>query len=153
MHNAFTYDPVTGKIYWKPGQRKAGKEAGCLNTDGYVVIGYKGKQIYGHHLAWFLMYGVWPKFIDHGNRVRHDNRKLNLNEVTKKVNHKNMKKFSNNTSGVVGVNLHKQTGKWRAFIKIDKVQKSLGLFNNFDDAVAARRKAEVQYGFHPNHGT
>lgn len=28
----------------------------------------------------------------------------------------------------------------------------LGSFRSFDDAVAARRAAEVEMGFHPNHG-
>lgn len=153
MHDAFTYDPVTGKIYWKPGQRKAGKEAGCLNADGYVVIGYKGKRIYGHHLAWFLVHDVWPNFIDHDNRVRNDNRISNLNPVPKQVNHKNMKRFSNNISGVTGVSRHNQTGKWRAVIKVNNKQIALGCFTEFSDAVQARQQAETRYGFHPNHGT
>lgn len=28
----------------------------------------------------------------------------------------------------------------------------LGYFNAFDDAVAARKAAEVEHNFHPNHG-
>jgi len=28
----------------------------------------------------------------------------------------------------------------------------LGRFDKFEDAVAARKAADIKYGFHPNHG-
>ena len=53
---------------------------------------------------------------------------------------------------VTGVFRHAQTGRWQAQIRIGGTSIHLGSFEAFDDAVAARRKAEEQYGFHKNHG-
>lgn len=49
---------------------------------------------------------------------------------------------SQNTSGVKGVSWYKKTGKWRAFIKIEKKYKHLGLFETIEEAAEARLKAE-----------
>jgi len=55
------------------------------------------------------------------------------------------KKSSRNRSGVVGVCWHKTSGKWQAYIDIDKRRKSLGLFPDINDAITARKRAE--YGW------
>uniref|UniRef100_A0AB39C382 HNH endonuclease n=1 Tax=Salmonella phage vB_SE126_1P TaxID=3236703 RepID=A0AB39C382_9VIRU len=41
---------------------------------------------------------------------------------------------------------------WVAKIKVDRRKIHLGQFDNFDEAVAARKDAEAAYGFHENHG-
>jgi hypothetical protein len=64
----------------------------------------------------------------------------------------NLSKSRRNSSGVTGVFKHTQTGRWQAQIRIEKRSMHLGSFESFDDAVAARRKAEEQHGFHKNHG-
>ena len=58
----------------------------------------------------------------------------------------------NNTSGVCGVSLDKRTGKWIAQIMVDYKYIYLGKFNGKNDAILARKKAEIKYDFHPNHG-
>lgn len=63
----------------------------------------------------------------------------------------------NNTSGYRGISYHKETGKWRAYINFRRKQYNLGLYENLDDAIAARREAEERiYGnflewYHKNH--
>ena len=42
--------------------------------------------------------------------------------------------------------------KWRAQIRVDGKRKHLGYFDTFDDAVAARKAAEIEHNYHPNHG-
>ena len=42
--------------------------------------------------------------------------------------------------------------KWVAEIKVNRIKKHLGQFDTFDAAVAARKAAEVEFGFHENHG-
>jgi hypothetical protein len=64
----------------------------------------------------------------------------------------NMTKKKNNKSGVTGVYLEKQTGKWRAYINIMGKSIKLGRFDSFEKAVTTRKKAELRYGFHFNHG-
>ncbi|EOA5908665.1 AP2 domain-containing protein, partial [Salmonella enterica subsp. enterica serovar Brandenburg] len=58
----------------------------------------------------------------------------------------------NNTSGALGVWREKRRNKWVAEIKVDRRKIHLGQFDNFDEAVAARKDAEVKYGLHENHG-
>lgn len=57
----------------------------------------------------------------------------------------NRRKFSNNTSGFPGVN--KKGTKWCARINIDGNGKKthLGYFDNLDDAIEARKQAEIKY--------
>lgn len=90
--------------------------------------------------------------IDHINGNTQDNRLINLREVSHSENVKNARRRNDNTSGVSGVHWEKRRNKWRAYIKVANRRKYLGYFENFTDAVAARRAAEKLYNFHPNHG-
>lgn len=47
-----------------------------------------------------------------------------------------------NTSGYKGVSLFKATGKWSAYMHIDKKRKHLGYYDTMEEAVKARKKAE-----------
>lgn len=69
-------------------------------------------------------------------------RKINLRKATTSENSRN-KDFSYlSPTGVVGVK--KENSKWLASIKINKDVLRLGLFENFDDAVKARKEAEIK---------
>ena len=134
------YDSETGFLFWKIGFGPVvpGKRAGTLNQSGYILIQVSGKKLSAHRLAWFLYYGKWPeKTIDHKNRVRTDNRIVNLRDVSQFENQQN----TENSSGVTGVYWHKQRQKWVAQIFNGK-KINLGRYKNFNDAVKARREAE-----------
>lgn len=49
-----------------------------------------------------------------------------------------------NKSGIVGVNYDKSRGKWQAGIRFKGHKYNLGRFDNFEDAVEARKKAEKE---------
>ena len=49
-----------------------------------------------------------------------------------------------NTSGVTGVDWLTRKRRWRASICFKGVRRSLGTFENFDDAVEARKRAEAE---------
>ena len=51
---------------------------------------------------------------------------------------------SNNTSGVTGVDWRKNKRRWRATICFKGTRRYLGSFVRFEDAVAAREKAEEE---------
>lgn len=74
-----------------------------------------------------------------------DNRKLNLRLATRSNNCMNSIIPKNNTSGVVGVRCHSRDNIWEAYIYINKKCTYLGRFNNFNDAVKARKEAEEKY--------
>lgn len=87
--------------------------------------------------------------IDHinGNKSRHDNRKSNLRIATRTENLRNQTYRNNSTSGFIGVSFRKDRNKWRAYINPDKdgKQLSLGMFEDYTDAVKARILAEQKY--------
>jgi hypothetical protein len=83
--------------------------------------------------------------VDHINHIEWDNRKENLRLCSHDENMFNRIKKSNNTSGVIGVNYEKDSNKWRARLWIKGKLMFSKRFNNFDDAVKARKDAEKKY--------
>ena len=83
--------------------------------------------------------------VDHINHVRADNRICNLRVVTNSQNQMNRDKPTNNTSGVKGVFWHKIRKKWQASLQIDKKLLHLGIYNDKQEAIHARREAEEKY--------
>jgi hypothetical protein len=165
LRQLLRYEPGTGKVYWlrRTGQgqpiaafnaKYAGREAfTSLRANGYLAGGIGSSKFLAHRIVWALHYGVWPQGeIDHINGNRADNRITNLRDVPHRANSQNMKRFANNSSGVTGVVWSKQRGSWIARIKVDYKLRHLGVFNDYNDAVNARREAEARFGFHANHG-
>lgn len=79
------------------------------------------------------------------NEHKIDNRKSNLEIVTKSKNSMNHVIAINNTSGYSGVNWLKQSNKWRARITVEGQEIHLGVFSDMQDAIKARKVAEVKY--------
>lgn len=149
------------KLIWKVSRARlarAGSAAGYVWTAPsgcqYLHVMIDGKKYKAHRLIWLLHYGAWPKqFIDHIDGNGLNNRVENLRDVSHTENQQNSRKSSANVSGVVGVIWHKQAQKWQAQIKAGGKRIHLGLFTDKAEAVAARKAAEVKYGYHPNHGS
>ena len=57
----------------------------------------------------------------------------------------NRRMQNNNTSGVRGVSMYKRTGQWKVRIKTNGVDIHLGYFTNKEDAIDARKEAELIY--------
>lgn len=85
--------------------------------------------------------------IKHLPRQEHkiDNRKSNLRFVTQQQNILNSCTQQNNTSGYTGVVYIKGTKKWQARIDINGTRKSLGCYYDINDAIEARKLAEIKY--------
>lgn len=72
-----------------------------------------------------------------------------------KINHRNRKMSSNNTSGFTGVKLDKRVGKWQARVCINGRQKSLGYYEKLEDAAEARKRFlsdHPELGYTDRHG-
>lgn len=122
-----------------------GNTLGKIDREGYVLIGMDRKRYRAHRLIWMLVYGedLGQLDPDHINRVKSDNRLLNLRKATRQQNSFNGPARANNTSGVKGVGLFKN--KWRARIKVDGRSIHLGLFTNKEDAALAVRAAALAH--------
>lgn len=149
------YNSDTGIFTWRKARQRITIDsiAGNIRKDGYIKIVINRKFYQAHRLAWLYMYGYMPpEQIDHINHIRTDNRICNLRAVSRQENGKNQSKPITNKSGHSGVCWHKKINKWNVQIGINKKQIYLGMFDNINDAIAARKQAEIYYGFHENHG-
>lgn len=151
LKELLNYDPETGLFVWRVTRRvKAGTIAGSEHpTDHYIAIKIDGVLYKAHRLAWFYSFGEWPpNDIDHINRVRTDNRLVNIRLATRGENCQNRKTRADNSSGITGIGWHKRDKKWHAYIGKGKKIKYLGYFDALEDAIAARKEAEKLYFTH-----
>lgn len=158
IDSLLSYNPATGEIWWKVarGKRvKAGDTAGCIDdSTGYRRIRIDGVRFLASRIAWLIHYGEDPggMEVDHVNHDRLDNRIANPRLVPHKGNLQNQSIPGNNTSGVLGASWRKQANKWVSRIRVNGKKLHLGLFTALDAAAQARKAADREYGFHPNHG-
>jgi hypothetical protein len=147
LHEVVEYNPNTGIFIWKKSIAKIikiGNIAGSKRKDGYLCFQIDKKMYLAHRLAWFYVYGYFPKLLDHINQIRHDNRIINLREATKSENGQNRPQQKNNTSGIKGVHWAKREKKWLSFINLNGKMKHLGYFIDINDAINARKTAEIK---------
>ncbi|NEU81481.1 AP2 domain-containing protein [Nostoc sp. UIC 10630] len=75
--------------------------------------------------------------IDHIDRCRYNNSRINLRSVSIQQNKWNYGKGKNNSTGYKGVSLRKTTGKYQAYIKKDGKRIHIGYFNDIVEAAKA----------------
>lgn len=157
---ALDYNQETGEFRWRtrppwhfPNQRIcnvlnsrcAGKPAGFVSSAGYVTIRLRhngGKLFQAHRLAWLLIHGEpIPAEIDHINGDPSDNRISNLRAADSVTNKANARRRSDNTTGVKGVSICRQTGMYRVVITHNGKHYRLPRFATLEEAMAARREA------------
>ena len=83
--------------------------------------------------------------VDHINRDIYDNRLCNLRICTRQENAMNCNVSRNNKTGVTGISWSKDKNKWRSHIYVNRKQKFLGYYSDFDSAVKSRLLAEHIY--------
>lgn len=111
-----------------------------LTDFGYIYGVYKNKkQVFIHQLITDFKYST----IDHINGNKLDNRKCNLRPATPSQNA--MNRHNTPKSGYIGVYQRKDNNKWAAKICINYKPIYLGSFDNIEDAIIARLKAEKKY--------
>jgi len=153
----YDYDAETGELLYRVncGTRgKRGSVVGTSRVDGYKQCSLEGTIYLLHTLVWVHQTGeAVPKGMqmDHVNHNRADNRLANLRCVTPVENYRNTS-ARRNASGHRGVVWSSRKGMWRAYITTRGKRSWLGMHRNIEDAIAARLAAEVELGFHPNHG-
>ena len=155
LKTRLAYDSVNGVFNWIK-SRSNGVSDGSI-AGGKAGLGYRRIMIDGvnykeHRLAWLYIYGELPNMIDHIDGNRSNNVITNLRDVSSIENSRNMKIYSTNSSGVVGVRFVEKSGMWHARINVKSKSIHLGMFADKNNAINARLEAQEKYGFHNNHG-
>jgi len=157
VKNLLNYNPDTGIFTYRYSPQysiKAGDVAGCLQENGYVGVFIRGRAYRLHRLAFLYMTGEFPpKSVDHINGNRSDNRWSNLRLADNKLNGRNLSMQARNKSGCLGVWWRKDRKCWAAEIRVNGEKIHLGHYKDRNKAIEVRKAANVEYGFHPNHGT
>ena len=94
---------------------------------------------------WIMDFPEKGKFVDHINHNTLDNRKENLRVVSNSDNLKNARTRIDNKTGHKGVSFDKTRNKWSVGIKVNYKKIFIGRFDNFEDAIKARKEAEIKY--------
>ncbi len=175
LKEILSYDPDSGLFTWNTRKEDSffsnkhperafkifnrlhsGKIAGCKVTSNhsktsYINICINGVTFKAHRLAFIYMEGVAPEEVDHLDHDGTNNKWSNLRASNNKDNSKNLPLQKSNKTGVIGVNWHKAAKKWQArAVNQEGKRIDLGRFNSFDDAVNARKKYEVEFGYYEN---
>lgn len=121
----------------------------CWNEDnnGYVTTRFKINNKNIRYKLHRLIMGVHDKMIevDHIKHNLRDVRKQNLRIVDSTGNKRNRGLGKNNKSGVTGVNWYEPYQQWRVRIVVNKKDINLGYFDDFEQAVNVRKRAEEKY--------
>lgn len=174
LREAFSYDPESGKVFWKDrplhhfklprgkkrGDRNIGKEAGTVFRHSHhdSVCGIKTSITYGgkllnilmHHVAWRLTNGDIPagQLIDHIDHDPTNNRIRNLRLATASQNGANMRDRKTKSNGLPrGVYQWKKTGKFWSKAVLNYKSIYLGTFDTPEEARDAfLKKCEEIHG-------
>jgi hypothetical protein len=153
LNEYFEYS--NGKLFWKKMLPKSdnliGKEAGRIAKDGYRILWFMGKNRLTHRMIYLMHNGVLPKFLDHINRDRLDNRIENLREATSRQNAFNRTKPQTNTSGHKNITWNKANKKWQVHLMIERKTKYFGTY--FDINVAKFVAETMRYKYFGKFGT
>lgn len=114
---------------------------GYVKSTIYNSISKNPKTIYMHRLV--MNISDRSIFVDHISHNTYDNRKSQLRLVTPMQNNQNAKPKKNRLCN--GVYWYERLKKWESLIGVNGKIIYIGLFDNYDDAVQARKDAETKY--------
>lgn len=127
------------------GTQKAGSIVkGKIEKGGYRRLPINYDVFLFHRLVWMWHHGSEPKYLDHINNDRADNRIENLRPYDKKSNSRKQLKPKDNTSGFIGAHSYCKGG-FVASICVDSVSITIGYYRTLKEAVEAYNHAAIKY--------
>ena len=167
-HEYFTYNEATGDLIWKPrpsehfsnGQahsawntkyavKKVGNKRFCRGLPHAIGVKLNTKGYLAHRIIWEMHHGPIPDgmVVDHKDCNPFNNKIDNLRLATKAQNSHNSQLKSSNKTGVKGVYVHTETGKFIAQIKAHGKALHLGVYDSLEDgAIAYAFASEILHG-------
>lgn len=120
-------------LYWKSDTNHtySGKPVSPSTKRKYLQLKYKKKLYYIHRIVFLLHNGYMPKYVDHINRNKHDNRIENLRACTVMQNMANSSGWSNR-SLPKGVSMN--GNNYTARIMVNNKQIRLGTYKTIEEA-------------------
>ena len=156
LASKFIYSEEDQGLVWNTKdnfRKKNGSILGTERPDGYLSANIDKKMYLVHRLVWLMHNGKFPDgMIDHIDGDKTNNTISNLRVVSPETSNRNMPTPKDNTSGHIGVSWSVHADMWLARINHKRKTINLGYFKDFEDAVSARKQAEVNYEYHTNHG-
>ena len=139
-YNGFTRDELAevfefreGRLYYKDSYQSkhlvSRLPRGSLDSDGYLMVGFRRKTFKVHRLHYFLLTGELPSSVDHIDRNTVNNLPGNLRAACVNIQAHNREVYRLNKSGYRGVSWDKARSKWVAYATIDKHRKNLGRYD------------------------
>jgi len=151
------YQHLTGIFIWKIRPAMSvleGSIAGSITgTPNYIYITIKGKPYAAHRLAFLYMTGNIPKFIDHKDTNKLNNKWDNLREASSVENQANKPVSVTNKLGIKGVCWNTRESRFEAYVQKKGHKKQTKKFKTLEEAVAWVQEArELLHGDFANHG-
>ena len=141
-----SYDEITGLFKWRSNGAIAGSRNLVKRT---IIVGINYRYISAGRLAWFYVYGEWPKgLVRHRNGDRFDCRWENLTVDTDRRLIQHLRGGRKNKSSAYrGVTLNK--GCWTAQISLGRKNRYIGTYPTQEEAARAYdAKARELFGEH-----
>lgn len=142
VRSILRYNRRTGIFVWRVDQTEHSRKGDVAGRDvgGYIRININRTNYYAHRLAWLYVTGDWPdNKIDHRDGDGTNNVFKNLRDATHRVNMQNQRRArsDNKLTGVLGVALHRKSGRFIAGISINGRRKFLGYHDTVEQASTA----------------
>jgi hypothetical protein len=124
---------------------RSGDRAGGVSKNGYRTVRINGKRYLEHRIIYTMVHGSCPKYLDHINGDRQDNRIENLRPCDLTENQRNKKLSKANNSGYKNVCWRKSLNKWRVHIRVTGKRIEIGQFEDLELAALVAEMAREKY--------
>jgi hypothetical protein len=137
------FNDYDGILFWKVQKGSRGKintPSGVIQKRGYYAVNIDGKKYYNHRLIFLYHHGYLPKFIDHIDGDKGNNKIENLRPTTPLQNIQNSKGNSNASSKYKGLHWRNDVKMWRVRFTSKGKRYEVGYFKNEIDAALSYNK-------------
>ena len=135
LNRVFTYQD--GELY------RNGKKAGTKHKLGYWQVSFNNKLYLAHRIIFAMHHGYLPKFIDHIDGNKLNNRIENLRACTDQQNKFNTPVKSCSKSGIKHVMSYKNA--WNVRMRINGKLRHLGQFKDLELAQLVAEEARNKF--------